>query len=311
MLSASPMLSQDFKYSWKENYTVSTPARLSISSSDGNIEVIPTQKNEIEVYYIVTRRGSILDISKDELDEEVNVEVSTTSSSVEITVRTRYQNWFNWDDQMDVNFRVYAPAKTASDLQTSDGSVSLKGLNGSQRCKSSDGHINITHVTGNVLAQTSDGNIRVEELNGDLESKTSDGDIVLEDVRGNIESITSDGSIKVTGADGNITLRTSDGNIQFEAVSGSMQANSSDGNIRGQITQLKGELNARTSDGNIEIAVPGAIGLDLDVKGESLNVPLKNFSGSSEDEHIIGKINGGGLAVNLSSSDGNITMSFD
>ncbi len=42
--------SQDSDYSFKEDYDVSLPAKLSVSSSDGDMDVLPSDGKEIQVY---------------------------------------------------------------------------------------------------------------------------------------------------------------------------------------------------------------------------------------------------------------------
>ena len=72
---------------------------------------------------------------------------------------------------------------------------------------------------------------------------------------------------------------------------------------------LSKELTVRTGDGNISVTIPDKLGLDLDIKGESLDIPLNNFSGRSDENVIVGKSNGGGIPVNLSTS-GNVRLSY-
>jgi DUF4097 and DUF4098 domain-containing protein YvlB len=110
--------------------------------------------------------------------------------------------------------------------------------------------------------------------------------------------------------DGNTSSKTSDGHITFEELSGSFTGITSDGNIRGNFVLLKGQLTVRTGDGNIDITLPDQLGLDLDITGESLHVPLNNFSGRSDEKIIRGKSNGGGIPVNLSASDGSVTLAY-
>lgn len=299
-------------YSFKETYKVSTPARLTLSSSDGNLDIKPSQGNEIQVFYIARRMGKVLDISRDELEKELVVEVSHNSNSVQISIKNRNENFglFNWKDQIDVSFRVLVPEETACELFTSDGNISLQGVTSDQRCKTSDGNIHLTKITGNVEGGTSDGNIDAKNIGGDLVLKTSDGNIAIEEAKGNIEAKTSDGHIRLTKVSGEINARTSDGDVTFNEVSGTLIASTSDGNVRGEIVALQKELNINTGDGNIDLTIPARMGLDLDIKGESIQVPLENFSGKSDEHYISGKSNGGGVAVRLSTSDGHVRVAY-
>jgi len=140
--------------------------------------------------------------------------------------------------------------------------------------------------------------------------KTSDGDIHVSEASSGATASTSDGNITITKAKGDVRAKTSDGDIVFQDLEGALTASTSDGNIKGNIQRLTKELSAHTSDGNISITVPANLGLDLDIKGESLDVPLTNFSGSSNEKRIQGKSNGGGIPVNRSTS-GNVRLSYN
>ena len=302
---------QEGDYSFKEKYTVASPVKLEISSYDGNIEVAPSSGNEIQVFYIARKNGRVLKINREELEKEVILNVVPEKNSLTINVKSRFenQNWsFKSMEQVHVSFKILTPQQTACVLHTSDGNASIDGLTSDQRLKTSDGNIQLTNINGSVIGNSSDGNVRIKDIKGAVETGTSDGNILLENIAGNVQSSTSDGNIELTNVKGDIYAKTSDGDIYFTNISGSLRSNTSDGNIKGSFVELKKELSARTGDGNISIKIPAKLGLDLDIKGESLSVPLSNFSGKSEEKSIQGKSNGGGIAVNLSTSDGHITL---
>src|SRR5687767_4382806 len=77
---------QELDYSFREKYTVSLPAQISIASFDGNIEVIPSANEQIQVYYIVKRNNKLLNISRKELEQELIVEVFAENNSLKIKV---------------------------------------------------------------------------------------------------------------------------------------------------------------------------------------------------------------------------------
>ncbi|EAY29053.1 DUF4097 family beta strand repeat-containing protein [Microscilla marina] len=137
---------------------------------------------------------------------------------------------------------------------------------------------------------------------------SSDGNIMIKGLTNRQSLRTSDGDIKIMQVKGDIIARTSDGNITFEDVAGSIDLTTSDGSIHGNLTELKNSLKARTSDGNIRIALPKQQGLDLDIRGESLNIPLQNFSGKATKKRINGKMNGGGKLIQMRTSDGRIKL---
>ncbi len=309
LLSISAVYGQDFPYSFKETYKVSTPAELNLSSSDGSLEIIPTEGNQIDVYYIVRKAGKLLKVDRQKLEEDFIVESENSTNSVSIRVKDKRQlNSFNFEQSIGVSFRVYVPKAITCNLVTSDGNIAFTGLEGDQRFKTSDGSIEISDISGGVTGRTSDGDIRMKKIKGNVDVQTSDGTIELETVAGDVQASTSDGNIKLNTIKGDIAVRTSDGYINFQEISGSFKASTSDGNIKGNVVDLRKELTLKTSDGNIEVTVPQQLGLDLDIKGESIDVPFKNFTGKFDKNYVRGQSNGGGIPVILTTSGGNVRL---
>lgn len=303
---------QQEDYSFKETYKINSPAQLEVASFDGNIEVVNSNENEIQVFYIARKNGRVLDINREELEKEVTLEVTSEKNNLRISVKSKWENTarsiFQSMDDVHVSFKVLVPRQTSCDLHSSDGNIRIAGLTSSQNLKTSDGNIEISNVNGDITGRTSDGNIRLNEIVGDVEVGTSDGNVGIEKVKGSVTSSTSDGNIELEQVSGDINVKTSDGDIYFSNISGSFKGITSDGNVKGNFTKLGNELTVRTGDGNISIRIPDNLGLDLDISGESLNVPLTNFSGKSDKKSIHGKSNGGGIPVSLSTSDGHITL---
>jgi len=250
-------------------------------------------------------------MSLKELKSHLNVSITSTNDEFELAITQKESEWIkNWKDRYTVSLQINAPRRSSCTLKTSDGNIRLQNFQGDQYCKTSDGNITIDNLTGDMIAHTSDGNINVTNIQGSCELGTSDGHINAEHIEGNLSSKTSDGDITLNDLRGENSARTSDGNIDFEALVGSLNAQTSDGDIRGTITQLSNSLYLKTSDGNISVSIPDGQGLDLLLKGEKINTKLENFSGDTREHSVEGKIRGGGVHVELTTSDGNIALNY-
>jgi len=321
---------QNPDYSFKESYKVSNAPSLRIESHDGNVAVFASDKNEIEVFYIVKKAGRLLDIKREDLEEDLTIEVIADANNLEIYVKQKYlNNISDWRNRINVSFEIYTPKKTTCDLRCSDGNITINGLNANQKIRSSDGNLDLKNIVGNINARTSDGNLDASDITGDLElitsdgnidinrvkgsieAKTSDGNASIENIQGAIDLVTSDGNISLFNASGDMILRTSDGSITFRDLSGSLKARTSDGRIRGNMIQLLGKLELTTSDGNIDVVIPKKMGLDIYLRGETVYTRLDNFSGTSKNDLIEGRLNGGGIRVDLQASDGDVNLSFN
>jgi len=214
---------QDAKYSFKETYNVTSNAQLMVSTSDGNVDLVTSPGSEMEVFFIAKRNNSVLQINREALEKEVILEVIHDHNTVKITVKHRDKNSVDlFRDDIDVSFEIHVPEKTACNLNTSDGNISMAGLTGDQQLKTSDGNIRIVDVTGNIIGKTSDGDISMKAVKGSVEVSTSDGNIELSNITGDVQSSTSDGNIMISNVEGNTSSKTSDGHITFKELSGSL-----------------------------------------------------------------------------------------
>jgi DUF4097 and DUF4098 domain-containing protein YvlB len=300
---------QENKYSFEEKYDISSPANLEITISDGDVNVHPGDDGVFKVYYIVRKSGIFVNMSKEELEEHVIITVNHDANSLAISIKNK--STYNWRNQYDVSFEIYVPVQTSCYLKTSDGDIMLSGLNADQKCRTSDGDIRVKKINGKVELQTSDGDINVSGINGDMIMETSDGDIEAEDIEGSLEMITSDGDIEMKGVIGAVSAVTSDGDIDAIDCSGSITASTSDGDIHGNFLKITNKLSFVTSDGDINITVPKELGFNIKLKGETLRAHLSNFTGKNSEHHIEGDINGGGIPVELITSDGTVVLSFE
>lgn len=317
-------------YSFKQTYRVSTPAEMEIVTNDGFIKTNPHEGNEIEVFFIVKKNNRVMDMGLEELEDEVDVEIYSADDRLEIKIRQRETSWIrNWRDLYYVSLQINAPSNTSCALKTSDGDISMEGFTGTQFCKTSDGDIEVNEINGDLTAHTSDGDIFVSDVDGDTELHTSDGDIqaaniegetnfktsdgkiMARNIIGDTHAVTSDGNIILENIRGNNSAKTSDGNIVFEEMRGSLTAQTSDGDIRGDLNQLTNKLYLKTSDGNISVSVPNGLGMDVRLKGEEINTILDEFSGNTSDHSIEGTIRGGGVEVELITSDGDINLNYN
>lgn len=303
---------QEDKASFKDTFKVTTPSQFKATVSDGFIQVTPSEDNTIKVLYIVKKGNTIVEVSREALEEYVSINISKSSELVDITIKHhKNYNWNDWKDTYNVSLAVYVPRETACQLQSSDGDIKVKGLSGKQKCRTSDGDIELYGINGNVIGQTSDGDITLQDIIGSVDLTTSDGDISADNIEGDATFITSDGDIEMYNIVGFTTARTSDGDIDFKNLAGAFKGQTSDGDITGNIVKLNNELRLSTSDGDIRVSVPKGLGLDLYLKGEDLNTNLEEFSGQAKEHIIQGQVRGGGISVELTASDGQITLAYE
>ncbi len=145
---------------------------------------------------------------------------------------------------------------------------------------------------------TSNGEIEINGTRGDVEALTSNGEIDFSDIRGTVSAKTSNGEIEIKGTTAIVEAITSNGEIHAEILTlpeEGTEISTSNGSIHVYIVDdLNGDLMAATSRGRVQI------------EDVSLQSRVKVASRSSSV--FVGEIGNGGRPLNLSTSNGEISL---
>lgn len=176
------------------------------------------------------------------------------------------------------NVVIQVPTPCAAKVKSSNGAISVAGLEGGVTLETSNGRIHATDIKGPLSANTSNGRIEVATISGDLTVRTSNGEIIARDVTGPCTLTTSNGAIRLTGApppDAKVDLSTTNGAIHATLP-------------KDWATELK----LKTSNGHLRVALGTA--------------QLTNVQSSRNSYHAT--VNGGGGTVSAETSNGAITV---
>jgi len=283
----------------------------------------------VEVY-IQGNNGN--DLSKDEIKQRLENDykfiLTVDNGELKITAEPK-DKIFNWKRALNISFNVYVPHNVSTDLSTSGGNIQMENLSGTQNFSTSGGSLRLDKLSGKIKGRTSGGGIDVsntkddidlstsggsitaENCSGTLKLKTSGGKIQLDGLRGMITASTSGGPIHGNDIKGELSAHTSGGGVDLQDLSGSVEASTSGGNMEVEINELDKYVTIKNSGGNIHVKLPGDKGLNLNVRGENIRIDnMNNFSGNKDEHKVEGKLNGGGVPVNIHSS-GNITVALN
>jgi len=265
---------------------------LDVNTSGGSIKAVGSKgENQIVVEMYVNSWKSSW--SKEKVESELeDYEITIEKRGDKVVAYAKRNSSFNWTNNISISFTIYTPSSISSSLKTSGGSISVSGLTGEQ-----DMH-------------TSGGSIDLDDLNGEIDASTSGGSIDIKNINGKMKGSTSGGSIRAENLKGDFNLHTSGGGIHLDNINGSIYGETSGGGIHANIVNVTGDITLKTSGGSIHATLPDNLGIDVDFKGNSVNTHLKNFSGTSDDDRIVGSINGGGNKVTLATSGGSVNVDY-
>jgi hypothetical protein len=192
------------------------------------------------------------------------------------SIRIGESNDHDLFNNISIDYDITAPASVALNLHSGSGDITIDHL-------------------GRYLSATSgSGDIRAHGINGPAELGTGSGDIQLDEVgAGDIKTKTGSGDIKVHGLNGGFMARSGSGEIQADGhLTGAANLSSGSGGIRLHLTpDAHFNLEASTGSGDIHVNFPGA--------------PQQ---GDNSRHHLTAPINGGGPALEVRTSSGDVEI---
>lgn len=336
LLLTSPVLAQNRDQTPYLTKTFATNGltTVRVETSGGSIAVEGDHAGEakVEVYVQPNNWNGSRNLSQAELDERLAnyvITVETQGNTLVATAKRKdNRNIMNWKNGVSVAFRVYVPRQMTTDLRTSGGSINLSHLAGNQKFETSGGSLTMTDLDGSSRGRTSGGSINlnncrpvvdVETSGGSIEAMASSGKIRLEtsggsvrmrDLDGDVHATTSGGSIEGNDIKGELFTSTSGGSIRLRGMAGSLEASTSSGSVEAEMVSVGKYVRLSASSGSVRVKMPLDKGLDLDLRGNRVNVPqpMAGFSGSIEKDRVRGQLNGGGIPVMLSASSGQVSI---
>jgi hypothetical protein len=281
----------DEPYLTKE-FTLRGPGDLRVQTSGGNITVNGTNANQVKVEMFVNKSSWGKNRTTKEVEEALrNYEINLTQSgnSVVASAENKAKSWTN-NNNISISFVVQVPHAIATQLRTSGGNIKINNVDGRQDIK------------------TSGGNISASGIGGDMDAHTSGGDISLNSYQGTLDARTSGGNIRLENGLGKLKLHTSGGNIKLSGIAGGVEARTSGGSISADIEKPKDFITLATSGGNVSVTIPRGTGMDVDIRGSKVNTSFDKFQGDFKSDRVTGKVDGGGIPVELKTSGGRIDL---
>ncbi|HEX8041755.1 MAG TPA: hypothetical protein VF490_21555 [Chryseosolibacter sp.] len=300
-------------------------------TSGGSISVSGVNAGEARIEVFVYPSGNRTTLTKEEiqkkLDEDYELTVSVENAKLTAVAKQKSSS-ISWKRALAISFKIFVPKNVSTDLSTSGGGITLTNLSGTHNFSTSGGGLTIDMLTGKIRGRTSGGGITVKNTGDDIDLATSGGGIEADNCTGKISLSTSGGRIELSSLQGTIDARTSGGPVRANKISGelavrtsggsvvlrdlacSVNAHTSGGNMEVAIRELGKFITVSNSGGNIDLEVPRDKGLDLKLRAERIKVEgMNNFTGEQDEHKISGKMNGGGIPVDASTS-GSISLAL-
>jgi len=269
-----------------ETYEIAGLLDLNVESSNGyvivqsedSVDVTVVESAEtadVAVRAILRSRADTLERAQERVDTIV-IEMTQTGDSLLLRYNSSDQT-LDVRRYSGVSFEVTVPAQADVEVDTSNGAITIRGIEGQFHLDTSNGAIDLIDLIGMVDADTSNGAIDVDGFNGVLQLETSNGAIDIEDTEAAVDARTSNGRIDFSGilVGDSHKMRTSNGAINVEVpldAAITFNASTSIGSISTSLT-LVGDTEGR--DWNATLNPPATQRLEL--RTSNGNIRIEGF----------------------------------
>jgi len=218
------------------------------------------------------------------------------------------------DGEIDANTSngsiVAVEVGAKASLTTSNASISASSIKGRLFARTSNGSINISDIAGEADIRSSNGRIDVRRVNGKTDATTSNASIVTAELGAEARLTTSNGSITAASVKGEVFARTTNGGIEVSDITGEADLRTSNGKIR--VVNVKGKTETFTSAGSI---IADRIESDLLARSTNGRIEISNALGSIDAETsnapiMATDLDGKGRGIRLTTSNGSINVNL-
>jgi hypothetical protein len=245
----------------ERTYQVEPGSTVDVDLSGGRILVMPGTGRTVEIT-LVQRVHTANERDADAALADYTVDIAQQDNTVRLVARRKrgvdIGLWRRIRVNMDAEIAV--PADVQLDLDTSGGSIEIRGLRTAPvDARTSGGSIRVDGGQAPIAANTSGGSIRIGHAGQRVRAHTSGGSVRVEYVApsaNDVEVSTSGGSVRVgvaTSARLQLDASTSGGSVSVDGLS-LQTSRRSRTHIVGTLNGGGGRLKASTSGGSVRIA---------------------------------------------------------
>ena len=258
-----------------EEETLVVPApnghAISVRNANGKTRVVGEDRGDIEIRVVKSVRADCPDAAAKLLD---SIQLQNSASNEVLEIEVQMPRRCSRHGLANLELRV--PNQTKLSLSSTNGKISLEGIDRDVRARSSNGSVSISEVNGDIDVTTANAKVTCRATHGHLRARSSNGKIEVGGHHGSVDASTSNGVIKAS----------------IEAL--------------GQIG-----VSLTTSNGRIALELPDQPDVDVDIRVENglirNDLQLEEQSGDSTGR-VRGRVGKGGTPIRLRTSNGTVSL---
>lgn len=187
---------------WTKTYPLAVDGEVRIDNTNGKVEIEGVDGSTVEVHVSKIAHAAT-DAGARELLPRISIKEDITPNRVSIA--TERMGGVMIGAGFEVQYHVKAPKGAVINAMTTNGSVTLRGLNGRVSARTTNGGVTGTDLTGAVEARTTNGQVTVDlaSLGKDkIDLGTTNGGVTLtlpETAKADVSATCTNGGISITG----------------------------------------------------------------------------------------------------------------
>lgn len=178
---------------FQRTYPLTAGGNFVLENVNGSVQVEGWDRDEVEVRAVKTSQNDPRDLAQ--------VKIEVESKPGQVAVHTLYPK--GEGAQVAVEYHIHVPYRVLlGSVGTVNGSVMVRGIEGSGELRSVNGNVEVTNSSGRFNAKTTNGDLRLElrELmdGGPMDIETVNGSVVLglpSNARANLKALSMNGDV--------------------------------------------------------------------------------------------------------------------
>lgn len=267
---------------------------LKIDADLGNVEITTSDSDTVRVEFVREFKVPTLQ-EANQLRQKVQVEMGQHEDQNSVNVNVRYTGSRHGreSNKVRLDFRIAIPRKFNLEMRTV-GSAKVGDIEGWAKARVDGGSLQLGKVKERVSARTNGGSFSASDLGGELDVESRGGSVSAGRVNGKVRAVAEGGSVTITEA--------------IDAV----DARAAGGSVTAYISKQPGSDSRLIAEaGNVDLRLPASIAVSMNAECSAGRIN-SDFAVAglvhTSETRLKGDINGGGPAILVRASAGNINL---
>jgi DUF4097 and DUF4098 domain-containing protein YvlB len=289
--------------------TVSGSLDLDVQTGSGSIKVRKGEPGKVEIHGTIhaSTGWHVGDVEGRIHTIETNPPIEQNGN----TIRVGHIEDHDLLQNISISYELTVPADTKLRSSSGSGDQAVDGVRGTVDATSGSGSLRLSNIGAETHARTGSGEIELNSIGSGAHASAGSGTIHAIGIAGAFSASSGSGDVRFEQtAAGDVEISTGSGSVDAKGVKGALQLKTGSGSIvvQGDPT---GEWRIQTGSGSVTAQLPQQASFDLRARTSSGRIESSHeitVQGSISPRELQGKVHGGGVLVDLSTSSGNIKI---